>query len=202
MSNFFSRRRMSFSTDLTEAALAQACAARKRRAQEELYTRYAGALMAICLRYLGNKTEAEDMLQDAFLHIFDCIDKFQYQKSGSLGNWLKQVTRNECLQYLRRQKKWVIDSLEDDFNILQDLEEEYPDSSVINQMSVTKLIDLISELPDGYRTVINLVLLDGCSHREAASMMGIQEKTSSSQLLRAKSALAKKINHYIEEKEL
>lgn len=200
MSNFFFRRRTSSSTELTEAALAKACAACERRAQQELYTRYSGALLAVCLRYMGDRAQAEDMLQDAFLHIFDCIDKFTYQKEGSLGSWMKQVTRNDCLQVLRKNKQ-IVDSLDDHPEVHEDAVES-PDVSAINNMNISELIALIGELPDGYRTVINLVLLDGVSHKEAASLMGINEKSSSSQLLRAKAALAKKITHYIEEKEI
>lgn len=201
MSNFFFRRRMSSSTELTEAALAKACAACERRAQEELYRRYSCALFAVCLRYLGDKAQAEDMLQDTFLHIFDCIDKFQYQKEGGLVSWMKQVTRNDCLQFLRKKSKQPIDSL-DEHPEVHDNAGDSPDISAINTMDVSEIISLIGELPDGYRTVINLVLLDGVSHKEAAGLMGINEKSSSSQLLRAKAALVKKINHYIEVKEL
>lgn len=176
---------------MTEEELASRCKLADNQARRELYELYGGSLMAICLRYIGNREEAEDVLHDGFIRIFQSIGQFTYQGNGSLKVWLSRVMVNEALGYLRKQNQLaqqevLMDQLPDTEEV-DDSMEDIPQSVLMN---------MIAELPDGYRTVFNLYVFEEKSHKEIAQMLGITEHTSSSQFYRAKTLLAKKINEY------
>lgn len=178
---------------MTEEELALQCQKADTKTQKELYERYGGVLFAICLRYIGNREEAEDVFHDGFIRVFQSIkNQFAYQGVGSLKAWLSRVMVNEALGYLRKK------SIQTKQEVLMD---EIPDTQISDDEDVNKiprsvLLKLISELPDGYRTVFNLYVFEEKSHKEIAALLGITEHTSSSQFYRAKTLLAKKINEY------
>ena len=133
------------------------------------------------------------MLHDGFLKIFDSFDKFTWRGEGSLRAWMERVMVNTVLQYLR--KNDVMNQATALENVPQVYEE--PDASSIDVIPQKVLMRFINELPTGYRTVFNLYVFEEKSHKEIAQLLGINEKSSASQLVRAKAALATKIREWM-----
>ncbi len=179
---------------IDEQILAQRCREGDGAAQHELYDRYAGRLLAVCLRYTGDRAAAEDLMHDAFLKIFGAMDRFSYRGAGSLRAWMERVTVNLALEWLRkraRQGQVLLDE-----GRVKDVAEE-PDVAEVGSVPQEVLMRFVGELPDGYRAVFNLYCIEEYSHREIAEMLGINEKSSSSQLFRARTMLAKKVMEYL-----
>lgn len=167
-----------------------------RAAQRRLYDTYSGGLLSLAMRYLGRRDVAEDILHDAFIKIFASINRFNYRGEGSLRAWCERITINTALEWLRVNKRIDTVALIDDYSEHNPtVEPSYHDTE---RIPPEKLAELIGELPEGYRTIFNLYCIEEYSHREIAQKLKINEKSSSSQLLRAKRALASKINKYIE----
>lgn len=162
------------------------CQKNNRKAQEQLYRLYSSKLFSVCLKYSRNYTEAEDNLQEGFLIIFNKID--QYSFKGSFDGWLKRVMINYILQQYRNQ---TFLSLVNE-NVQDESEIELDDDSI----SLDYLLKIIQELPDRYRLVFNLYVLDGYSHQEIADMLNINIGTSKSNLSRAKMILKEKIEQH------
>lgn len=178
---------------MSEAELSERCRQGDNSARKELYELYAGRMMAICCRYVGDREVARDLLHDGFLKIFGSFNKFSYRGEGSLKAWISRIMVNTSLEYLRKN-----DVLHQTL-----LLEEVPEVADVAQSESLDLIprkvlmDFIGGLPAGYRTVFNLYTFEEKSHKEIARILGINEKSSASQLFRAKSVLARKINEYI-----
>ncbi len=173
--------------------LSEQCRLGNNRARKELYERYVGRMLGVCLRYVGDRETAEDLVHDGFLKIFGSFDKFAWRGEGSLKAWMERVMINTALQHLRKndvmnQSVWIED--------VQTACEE-PDVSDIEMIPQKVLMKFIEELPAGYRTVFNLYTFEDMPHKEIARMLGINEKSSASQLFRAKSALAKRVKEWI-----
>jgi len=166
--------------------LIQKCNKNDTKAQAELYQLFAGKLFSVCLKYCKNYAEAEDNLQDAFVTIFNKIS--QYKHKGSFEGWLKRITINTALQRYRNQGVFEII---DDTNI-EDVEITVEDDDVTLEF----LLQIIQELPDRYRLVFNLYVLDGYSHKNIADMLDITTGTSKSNLARARKILKDKIEDY------
>jgi RNA polymerase sigma factor (sigma-70 family) len=170
---------------LIEKELIRGCIRGDLNCQRLLFNKYAGILMTICLRYSGNKQEAEDMLQESFIRVFSSIGQFKF--SGSLEGWLKRITINTSLRILEKKKIH--------FSELKD--EEYPSHAteidMLSRLSNEELLVLISGLPEGYRIVFNLYVMEGYDHKEIAKMLHIREATSRSQLSKAKAFLKHQI---------
>jgi len=159
------------------------CKKNERKAQEQLYKLYAPKLFSVCLKYSRNYTEAQDNLQDGFLLIFKNIHQFSFK--GSLEGWLKRVMINHVLQQYRKETFLNIV----DENVPEEIEVEVDSDGVSSEF----LIKIIQELPDRYRLVFNLYVLDGFSHQEIAEQLNINIGTSKSNLSRAKLILKEKI---------
>ena len=172
---------------MEELELSEQCRQGNNHARKELYEQYAGRMLGICLRYAGDRDTAQDLLHDSFIKIFDSFDKFTWRGEGSLRAWMERVVVNIALQYLR--KNDVINQAAS----LEELPEEYeePDASDVEAIPQKVLMQFIEELPAGYRTVFNK------SHKEIAQVLGINEKSSASQLFRAKTVLAKRVKEWI-----
>jgi RNA polymerase sigma factor (sigma-70 family) len=170
---------------LTEEQLIKGCVQNDVACQRLLFERYAGKLMTICLRYSCDKPEAEDMLQDAFIKIFSHIRQYKFE--GSLEGWMKRIVVNCALKTIQKKKTRFIEISNHDAAAPQS------DSFVLSSLSEDELIKLISNLPDGYRIVFNLYVMEGYSHDEIAEMLGIQPATSRSQLVKARKLLQKQI---------
>lgn len=176
---------------MTDEEIAEGCKRQDNKARKALYERFAGSMMSLCLRYAGTREEAEDLLHDGFLKAFTAIGQFTYRGEGSLGAWLRRVFTNGALNYLETRKRLQLlpeEELPDD---RPDDDEQPPD------IGSETLAALIAGLPAGYRTVLNLYLVEGWSHREIAQRLGIGESTSASQYLRARAALRRKITEHI-----
>lgn len=184
---------------MKERELSERCRCGDRAAWRELYDRYGGRLLALCLRYAGDRAAAEDLMHDAFLKIVGSIDRFAYRGPGSLRAWIERVTINLAIEQLRRKGRMPMQSIEAAEQL--PAEEREPTAEAVDAIPQERLLQLIAELPEGYRTVFNLYCLDGCSHREIAAMLRINEKSSSSQLARARALLAARIRDYYNKKE-
>lgn len=163
------------------------------RARKELYEQYAGRMLGVCLRYAGDRDMAQDLVHDGFLKIFDSFDKFTWRGEGSLRAWMERVMVNTALQFLRK------NDVMNQTMALDGVPETYdePDASAVEAIPQKVLMQFINELPAGYRTVFNLYTFEDKSHKEIAQMLGINEKSSASQLFRAKSVLAKKVKEWL-----
>lgn len=165
--------------------LIEGCKRREYAAQKHLYERFAGKMYALCNRYVKDKMEAEDVLISAFTKVFDRID--QYKGEGSFEGWMRKVMVNESLSFLRKHKNMYLET---------DLEaaDREPDFEKLeNKLEADDLLKMINELPAGYRIVFNMYAIDGFSHKEIASHLGINENTSKSQLSRARGVLQRNL---------
>ena len=160
-------------------------------ATEWIYRKHVRYLSALCSRYITEDEDIKDVLQESFIKIFTSLDSFKYRGEGALKAWMAKITLNETLKFVRNNSRLPIDSIDDkDMNIADG------DSMETEDIPTDVLHQLIRELPDGYRTVFNLYVIDDKSHKEIAQLLGIKENTSASQLHKAKSMLAQKIKHY------
>ena len=160
-------------------------------ATECIYRKHVRYLSALCSRYITEDEDIRDVLQESFIKIFTSLDRFRYRGEGSLKAWMAKITLNETLKFVRNNSRLPIDSIDDkDMNIADG------DSMETVDIPTDVLHQFIRELPDGYRTVFNLYVIDDKSHKEIAQLLGIKENTSASQLHKAKSMLAQKIKHY------
>lgn len=179
---------------MQEKEISRLCRKNDIKARRELYERYAGYLLGVCMRYLSDKQLAEDVMHDGFIKIFSSFDKFEWRGEGSLKAWLSKVMANQALEWLRKNKKMEMNDGEE---VLKNMEE--PAAAEVEQIPQQVVMKFIQELPDGYRAVFNMFVIEEKSHKEIAEALGIKEKSSSSQLLRAKRMLAEKINNYCRE---
>jgi len=165
-----------------EEKLIRACQRSDAAAQREVYNRYARRMLGVCMRYIKDQMEAEDVMIGGFMKIFEKIE--QYQFAGSFEGWIRRIMVNEALQQVRRSKgvflEVEIDHVHNDTAIM------HLDS---DELETEDLLAMVQQLPDGYRTVFNLYAIEGYSHKEIAEQLGISENTSKSQLSRARSLL-------------
>ena len=166
-----------------ESSLIASCLKGNRLAQQRLYTSYCDAMYNVAYRMLGNITEAEDALQEAFIDVFSKLDTFR--EESSLGAWIKRIVINHCLNVFKK-RKLQVEELNEKYSDVPD--EDFDDDENV-QYEVSRVKSAIMQLPDGYRQVLTLYLIDGYDHAEIASIMGIQETGSKSQFSRAKAKL-------------
>jgi RNA polymerase sigma-70 factor (ECF subfamily) len=163
--------------------LIQDCQKNSIRAQEQLYKLLAPKMFAACLKYSRNRADAEDNLQDGFLLIFQKIGQFQFK--GSFEGWAKRVMINNVLQ--RYRTEGIFELVSENTPDIEDVEIES------DNISMDYLLGIIQQLPDRYRMVFNLYVIDGYSHKEIAEMLSITDGTSKSNLARARMILKEKI---------
>ncbi len=174
----------------TEYELAKRLLNKDRLSWKELYSEYSGYLSAVCYRYISEKEDVKDILQNSFIKMFNGIETFEYRGTGSLKAWASKIVVNEALKVLREQKK--LDMKTTDFDTIE-ISDEEPD---LEYIPTTKIHEMISELPVGYRTVFNLFVFEQKTHKEIAQILEIAENSSASQFHRAKNILARKIREY------
>lgn len=175
------------STAMTDQELANQCMAGNAEAQKELWKLYSRKMMAVCIRYCGHRSEAEDVMQEAFIKVFQKMH--QWQGRGPLGGWIRTVVVNTNLTHLRERKR-----TQGEQEIGEHLQVEDLEPSVLQHMAAESLVQLIATMPEGYRTVFNLFAVEGYSHKEIGEMLGITENTSKTQFMKAKNWLRKKID--------
>lgn len=171
---------------MTDQELAKGIIQGDRVAQQTLWKLYSRKMMTVCMRYCDSREEAEDVLQDAFVKVFQRIS--QWQGSGPLGGWIRTVVVNTALTHIRSEHKWRNST---DLDAAEDLDAE--DVDAVSQMNAEALMDLIEKMPKGYKTVFNLFAVEGYGHKDIGEMLGISENTSKTQFLKAKNWLKKNL---------
>lgn len=162
--------------------LVKRCKAGERKAQELLYKQFASKMLGVCMRYAADKMEAEDMLQNGFIRVFQKMN--DYRGEGSFEGWVRRIMVHSSIEYYRKHHK-----------LLQLAENgDLPDEVAVSPNAVARLdakdmMALIQRLSPGYRMVFNLYAIEGYSHKEIGEIMGISEGASKSQLSRARSIL-------------
>lgn len=159
--------------------LAQACRNGDRKAQRCLFDALSPKMMALCLRYIGNRPTAEDVLQDGFITLFSKLDSFS--GAGSFEGWARRIFVNTALMHLRKTDAL---KLSDDIGEARGL--FFEEATPVQKMGYRELMGLIARLPADARTVFNLYVIEGYSHKEIAEALGINEATSRSKLQRAR----------------
>ena len=169
---------------LTEKQLIKDCQNYKKPAQFELVKRYSGMLMTVCRRYVLDQSSAKDVLQESFIRIFSNINS--YKATGSFEAWMRTITIRCALRWLKKRasKKETMITEINDTKIIE--------PAIFAQMGEEEIIKLVQGLPEGFRAVFNLNIIEGYSHKEIAKLLNITESTSRSQLTRARRMLQKK----------
>ena len=183
----------------TERQLLEAIRGGERSAMRRLYDRYSGYAMVVGLRYIPNREEVRDVLQDSFVKILTSIQQFNYQGEGSLKSWVSRIVSNRSIDYLREHQRFMlVDNIpeEPDDNALDAFPVETADTSP-EGVPPDVLMELIGRLPANYRTVLNLFVFEQRPHREIAQLLGVKESTSSSLFFRARKMLARMIKEYL-----
>ncbi|MFY0644502.1 MAG: sigma-70 family RNA polymerase sigma factor [Bacteroidia bacterium] len=173
---------------MNEDELIDGCIRQEVHFQKILYEKYAKKMMGVCLRYCNSRMEAEDVLQDSFIKIFDKIKTFK--KIGSLEGWIKRIMINSALKSNdKRVFKFEPGSLDH-------VNEQAYSAKAIEKLETKNLLEIIQKLPQGYKTVFNMYAIEGYSHKEIANQLNISEVTSRTQYSRAKKLLIKLLNEY------
>jgi RNA polymerase sigma-70 factor, ECF subfamily len=169
--------------------IVEGCIAGKRRAQNELYNKFSAGMFGICLRYCRNLEDAEDVLQEGFIKVFRSIQTFRGE--SSIGSWIKRIMINTAISH----NKKLISSGAGMNDILDtdDYMEPESDEIIPQPIEPEKLLNYIQELPNGYRTVLNLYVFEGYNHQEIAAALNISESTSKTQLFKARKYLRNKL---------
>ena len=177
---------------ISDNDLIEGCLNGDRRIQQELYKRFASKMYGVCLRYAANAEEAEDVLQEGFIKVFKKIGSFR--KEGSFEGWIRRIFVNTAIEQFRKK------------NYLQPIT-EYEEAtiegkyvSVLDSMAEKDIIGLVQHLSPGYRTVFNMYVVEGFTHKQISEALGISEGTSKSQLSRAKQILQTMVQQYIEKR--
>ena len=170
-----------------EQRLIAGCKNAEPWARKQVYELYASAMLSICVRYVTDREVARDLLQDGFIKIFTKVETFS--ETGSFAGWIRRIFVTTALEYLRQK-----DALKQSSNI-EEFENyfENEDVTVLDKISADDLLECVTKLSDGYRTVFNLYAIEGYSHAEIANLLNISENTSRSQFMRARMILQKNV---------
>ncbi len=172
----------------TEKALINGCLAGDALCQRQLFDLYAGKMMTVCLRYATDQMEAEDLLMESFVKVYRYMHQYKFE--GSFEGWMRRIVVNTALKKLQKKKLYFEE-------IKPEKVSDHSDASAYMHLGEKELLDLIRELPDGYRIVFNLFVIEGYNHDEIAEMLHIQPGTSRSQLVKARKLLQQKISNQL-----
>lgn len=170
---------------MSEHELIKGCIEQNPQTQRLLFEQFAGVFMSVCIRYAIDSMEAEDMLQEGFVRIFNHLHQFKHE--GSFEGWMRRIVVNVCLKNIQK-RKIHFKELE-----IENSNEPQVSPYIYGNLCEDDLMRLISQLPDGYRTVFNLNVIEGYSHEEIAVLLGIEASTSRSQLVKARRMLQNQI---------
>lgn len=176
------------------------CLEGKRKSYNLLFKNYAPVMLGVCMRYCKNRIDAEDVMQDGFIKVFTQIHKFRSE--GSFEGWIKRIMINAAIDNYQSNLKHAFHEDVDEMGqslLLIDNHEEDDDLPGELNIPREKLMGMIQELPDGYRMVFNLYAIENYNHKDIASLLGISENTSKSQLMKARKALRKKIDALLQQ---
>ena len=168
-------------TSTQKVSLIEECISGNRKKQKELYNLFAPAMYAICLRYSKNSMDAEDILQNGFIKLFNNLHK--YRGEGSFEGWVRRIFVNSAIEHLRDKKQQVTVDIDTQEQLV------YNNVSALDKLYQKDLLKTTEVLSDGYKTVFRLYAIDGLSHKQIAEYLGISESTSKSQYSRAKAIL-------------
>ncbi|MBX2984983.1 MAG: RNA polymerase sigma factor [Bacteroidia bacterium] len=172
---------------MKEEDIIEGCIREDRQAQEALYKRYAPRLLGLCCRYANDMLEAEDILQEGFIKVFDNISSFGGK--GSFEGWLRKIMVNEALNKIRARKK--------NLDYMEESELEAPDFNIpIEKIQLKELLNMLALMPEGYRIVFNMFAIEGYSHQEIAEHLNISHSTSRSQYAKARNYFKKLIDEF------
>ncbi len=155
------------------------------KSQKELFDKYKDSMKSLCLRYTGNNQDAEDILQEGFILAFGKLKNYKFE--GSFEGWLRRIMINVALKFLKRKKSIYFEDI-DSFYDLKDKSED-----ILSKLNADNLLDLLTKLPSGYRTVFNMYVIEGFNHKEIGEKLNIAESSSRSQLAKSKKMLKKLI---------
>jgi RNA polymerase sigma-70 factor (ECF subfamily) len=169
---------------MDEKKLIEDCKKEKRSSQELLYKRYARKMKGVCLRYANDDMDADDILQEGFIKVFNNISEFRMQ--GSLEGWIRKIMINTALNRIRLSNKKT--------DYLEDMDMDIPyNEHLLEKLNYKEILSLLKKLPEGYRAVFNLFVVEGYSHQEISEQLGIEVVTSRTQLSKARKHLQKLI---------
>jgi len=177
---------------MDDSQLIIACKKQDRNAQKALYEQYAPVMMAVCLRYCREEETARDLLHDGFIRVFTQISS--YRGNGSFEGWLRRIFVNLALENYRKEKQK--NRFLEEYGIMKTNMTESPTDDMLDIENIPReeVLEMIRDLPPGYRTVFNLFIFEDMSHKEIAHLLGINEAASRSQFFRAKTILQKKVS--------
>ena len=185
---------ITLSADFSEEAFLKACVQRKEWAQKKLYEDQYSTMMGVCLRYSNNKEDALDILHEGFIKVFKNIKKFQ--PGTSLSAWIRRIMVNTAIDFYRKNIRRRTEDLAQAYQISSN------DVDAVSQYTEKEILVAVQQLTPAYRTVFNLYVIEGYSHREIGEKLGITESTSRSNLVKARGklqiALKKQTSHFIE----
>lgn len=168
---------------MNEEKILEGCLKNNSLCQDELYSYFSPRMFGICYRYAKNRYDAEEILQEGFIKVFTQIK--QFRNEGSLEGWIRKIIINTCINYIKRNKKYFNNSYLIDENSIV-----IPQEEIASMLESKQMIECIKLLPPGYRTVLNLYVIDGYSHKEISELLDITAGSSRSQFTRAKSLLS------------
>ena len=186
-----------------DSNIIEGCRKNKHRYQMALYDKYAAMLRAVCLRYVKNDADADDLLQEGFIKILQNVGN--YVETGSFKAWMKRIMVNQAINFLKKKKQIEFTDLtgNEDYNDDESYNPEKTENKLIDgNIGPDKILELMKKLPEGYRMVLNLYVIDGFSHKEIADQLGISINTSKSQLSRARKALLDMANELLTQNKL
>jgi RNA polymerase sigma-70 factor (ECF subfamily) len=169
----------------TDQQIIQGCMKADRKFQELLYKKFSAKMYAVCLRYAGEVNSAQDVLQDGFVKVFTNIEKFRGE--GSFEGWVRRIFVNTSLEFIRKKSNLYI-AQEPDANKMRDFDE-----NGLQKLMKEDILEMIQSLSTGYRTIFNLYIVEGFSHKEIAEMLNVSEGTSKSQLARERYILKERL---------
>jgi RNA polymerase sigma factor (sigma-70 family) len=171
---------------MSEDEMLRGCKANEEHAQKFLFEKYSGIMTGVCMRYADSYEEAQDIVQDGFIKFFKKIGMFSGK--GSLEGWLRRIMVNTALDHLRsvKNERFKVDIDNVSYKLKQD-------ESINSELNTEDLLKLVQSLPTGYRTVFNMYVIEGYTHREIGEELNISENTSKSQFSRARGILRKKL---------
>lgn len=175
------------SPEVSEQELVKGCLAGAPAAQRALYKRYAAKMLTVCLRYANSREEAEDVLQEGFIIVFEKLGQFKME--GSFEGWIRRIMVNKSIENYRKTSRGVYQVID-----IDDVEDMFVSSDdVVSTMSSKELLSMIHSLPPMYKMVFNLYAFEGMTHKEISASLGIAEGTSKSNLSDARTLLKKKL---------
>lgn len=167
---------------MDETLIIEGCKQGQAKAQKLLFDNFADAMLVTCTRYVRNPADAEELMLSGFYKFFTQLDKFRYKGTGSIAPWLRKIMINECLMFLRKRGQLIlIDE--------RSAEQLHTDETIYDKIDSDILFNSITQLSAGYRTIFNMYVIEGMTHREIAKALNISIGTSKSQLNKARTAL-------------